>query len=42
MAVDRLLIIPSATVPSWQLKQSLEAPVGCPIVALVVELSYNL
>jgi len=25
-------------VPSWQLRQSLEAPVGWPIVALAVEL----
>ena len=35
------MIIPSATVPSWQLRQSLEDPVGCPNVALAVLLLYG-
>jgi hypothetical protein len=42
IAADRLLIMPSATVPSWQLKQSFEDPVGWPIVARAVELLYGI
>jgi hypothetical protein len=30
--------MPSATVPSWQLKQSRDAPVGWPMLAFAVEL----
>ena len=34
----RLCSMPSATVPSWQLRQSLDAPVGWPMTAFVVVL----
>jgi hypothetical protein len=38
MGKTRVFTIPKATVPSWQLRQSLDEPLGWPIVALAVEL----
>ena len=38
ISVSRLRTRPRATVPSWQLRHSLEEPVGWPMWAPVVEL----
>ena len=41
MRLEELRISPSAMVPSWQLRQSIDAPVGWPGVANAVELVYG-
>ena len=41
IGAGRLFTMPRATVPSWQLKQSFEAPVGWPATALAVVLLYG-
>jgi hypothetical protein len=41
-ALDRLIISPSAIVPSWQLRHRIEFPVGWPGWAMAVELEYGM